>query len=712
MVKAHLRAAVAACLVSAGFAPAQPAEPSTPPPGAPPAAAEVVVSATKVDEDPAQIAAAVSVVKGSELRRSGARTVAETIQDVVGVDTGNGSDDGPRMANIGLWGLKEFDALLVTVDGAPVGGPFNPSLSQIPVEDVERIEIVRGPQGTLYGVSAFAGMIQVFTRHAAAGGTVRLGGGSFGDANASASWGGGDSNGVSYRVFGSLAAGAGWQDRTDSNVNRLTVTAGKSWGAARLDGTLTVYRDSAYFGSPLPVEAGKPVAGFETDRNYAVGGARLDHQVVSFTSNASIPLSGTLKLENTLGVVRDEQTQIRSFVGESDGVTASASGASLRPLEKTVFDDVRFVGELKAAGLHRLVAGTALTWGRTSADGTGFDFDLLVGPSPVVPDVSDVPVGDDRSYTDRRTFWGFYANDEWTPTPRLTVTAGARYDLTEETLSASFQETGTPAPETSKVRRSDGKLSGGVSALFRIVTAPRGILDEANVYVSARSNFKPAAPNLSEAEDARILLPETARAGEAGLKTRWASGQVEVDLSLFHMTFENMVVGTLGADGHPNLVNAGEERFQGAEVSGVLRPRALPGLALAAGYAHHDATFVRFSFLTPDGTLRVVDGKRLELVPRDLWNVRLGYSPETGPGAFVAVRHQGIRPLTRRNTFYAEAFYETDAGLSWAFRRGGLSVVARNLGDSRHYVADSEIGDGQLYVAAPRRFLAEASIRF
>jgi hypothetical protein len=50
------------------------------------------------------------------------------------------------------------------------------------------------------------------------------------------------------------------------------------------------------------------------------------------------------------------------------------------------------------------------------------------------------------------------------------------------------------------------------------------------------------------------------------------------------------------------------------------------------------------------------EGERLELVPRDLWNVRLGYSPETGPGAFVAVRHQGIRPLTRRNTFNTEAF--------------------------------------------------------
>ena len=712
MSQALFRAVLAACLATAGLAPAQTAAPSTPEPGAPPAAADVVVSATKVDELPAQVAASVSVVRGDDLRRSGARTVAEALQDVVGVDTGNGSDDGPRMANIGLWGLKEFDALLVTVDGTPVGGPFNPSLTQIPVEDVERIEIVRGPQGTLYGVSAFAGMVQVFTRRGATGGTATLGGGSYGDAHVSASWGGSDARGVSWRVFGSLAAGAGWQDRTDSNVNRLAVTAGKSWGAVRVDGTLTVYRDTAYFGSPLPVEAGKPVPGFESDRNYAVGDARLDHQVTAFTSNATVPLTGTLKLENTLGYVHDEQNQIRSFVGESDGFTATASGTSLRPLETTFYDDVRLVGELSAAGLHRFVAGTALTWGRTSAAGTGFDFELLVGPSPVVPDVSDVPVGDVRSFTDRRTFWGVYANDEWTPTPRLTVTAGARYDLTAENLSASIQETGTAAPEGSKDEASEGKLSGGVSALYRIVAAPRGILDEANVYVSARSNFKPAAPNLAEAEEARILLPETARAGEAGLKTRWASGQVELDLSLFHMTFENMVVGTLGADGNPSLVNAGEERFQGAEVSGSWRPRSLPGLALAAGYAHHDATFVHFSFLTPDGTLRVVDGKRLELVPRDLWNVRLGYSPETGPGAFVAVRHQGIRPLTRRNTFYAEAFYETDAGLSWAFRRGGLSVVARNLGDSRHYVADSEIGDGQLYVAAPRRFLAEASIRF
>ena len=51
------------------------------------------------------------------------------------------------------------------------------------------------------------------------------------------------------------------------------------------------------------------------------------------------------------------------------------------------------------------------------------------------------------------------------------------------------------------------------------------------------------------------------------------------------------------------------------------------------GYAHHDARFVHFSFLTPDGELRVVDGKRLELAPRDLWNFGVAYSPSLGPGA-------------------------------------------------------------------------------
>ncbi len=682
-------------------------------PAQPRATAEVVVSATKTPEDPVEVAAPVSVVSGEELRRRGTRTVAEALQDVVGLDTGNGSDNGAHLAKIGLWGLKEFDALLVTVDGVPIGGPFNPSLSQINVEDIDRIEIVRGPQGSLYGVSAFAGMIQVFTRRpegAALAGSVA--GGSFSERRGTLRWTRATRSDLRLGVSGSMTRGNGWQDRTDFASDRLTVSAQKKWDRTALDLSLVTYRDTNFFGSPLPVDAGNPLPGFDPDRNYAISGARLDHHVYSLNANFATPITSRLKFENTLGVARDNQISVRSFVTDATGSAAVATGTSLKPVETTVFDDARLVSEFEAAGSHRLVGGAAVTWGRTTAAGTGFRFNLRITPEPLVPRLEDVPANDRRSLADRRTFVGLYVNDAWTPISRLTFSGGVRYDITSESLRASQQDVGPATPVEARDSRRDSQFSGGLSALFRILERPSGPLSIANMYVSAKSNFKPAAPNLSEAASARILEPERTRSGEIGLKTRWFDRTLSFDVTLFHMIFENLVVGVRSPAGQPALTNAGEERFQGAELELHYLPAAAEGLSLSAGYAHHDARFIRFSFFNAEGNLRVVDGKRLELVPRDLWNVGLAYAPALGPGGFIAARHQNRRPLNRRNTFFTDSFFETDAGASWDFRWGRLAVVGRNLGDSRHYIADSEIGDSQFYVAPPRRFSAELTVRF
>jgi outer membrane receptor protein involved in Fe transport len=698
-------------LLVAGAARAQTSQ-SSQTPQIPTSSENVVVSATKVPQDPVQVPGAVSVVTGEQLQQRGARTLADALQDVVGLDTGNGSDNGSRVPNAGLWGLKEFDALLFTVDGVPVGGPFNPSLTQIPIENIERIEIVRGPQGTLYGVSAFAGMIQVFTRHGTSGGSVHIGGGSFSDRYGNANYTAALGSDFTLRAFGSIARGNGWQDRTDVSTDRFSVSGEKKWGSTVLDVNLAAYRDTQHFGSPLPVNGGQPMPGFEIDRNYAVDGARLDHRVYSLFSNLSVPLSRIWRFENTLGLSHDDQISVRSFIDSSDGKTAQATGVSLKPLENTVYDDARAVAEFEAAGKHRLVGGAAITWGRTTADGHGFDFELHLGPPPVVPALGDIPPGDNRSFRDERTFFGLYVNDEWTPIPSLTFTGGARYDNVSETLHVFQQEIGTPSPDIVDDSKHDGQWSGGLSALFRAVDFPSGTVNAVNLYVSARSAFKPAAPNLSEAESAKILEPERTRSGELGVKTRWFNSTLSFDVSLFHMIFENLVVSVPDINGEPSLTNAGSERFQGMELQASYLPPFAEGFSLAAGYAHHDARYMTFSFFTPDGEPRVVDGKRLELVPRDLWNVGLSYSRGKGPGAFVAVRHQSQRPLNRRNTFYTDPFYETDAGVSWNFSSFRLAVVGRNLGDDRHYVSDSEIGDSQFYVAAPRRFTAELTMRF
>ncbi len=717
--RGYLRAAAisaAALLCHSGTALPQQASPAvtpTPTPAAPPVSETVVVSASRGPEIETEIPGEVTVITGEQLRRENVTNLADAIQNVMGLDTGMGSDNGPRQPNVGLWGLKEFDALLFMVDGVPVGGPFNPSLSQINIDDIDHIEIVKGPQGTLYGVSAFAGMIQVFTKSATPGTTASLAGGSFSNGRVAASTTI-PIGAATLRLFGSFERAEGWQDRTDYKDDR---------GGFRLDAPLSgggkvsvvydMFRNTQFFGSPLPVDppTGETIPGFQIDRNYEPVGARLDHRVYSLTASTSVPLNASTMLENVLGLARDDQISIRSFIGEVEGNDAAAEGVSLKPHESDVYDDLHLVTTFEAAGHHRLVGGAAITWGRMTAAGYGFDFDLQIDPV-IVPNMNAIAPGDHRSFNDRRTFGGFYVNDEWTPVPFLTITAGARYDLTSETLFETVQEVTDSEPTVSRDSKSFDQWSGGGSILARIVKDQSGFVNDLNLYFAKKTAFKPAAPNLTEAESAEILQPERTVSEEVGIKTRWLDRQISFEASAFHMIFKNLVVSILGQNGEPELVNAGEERFQGAEFEVGYHPAGLPDFSFLAGYAHHDARYVTFSFIDPDEGLLVADGQRLELTPRDLWNATASYHPVSGLGAWAAVRHQNRRPFDKINEAYMPSFFEYDIGASYSLGMARLSVVGRNLGDSRHYVAESEIGDAQLYVAPRRRFLAELSLRF
>jgi outer membrane receptor protein involved in Fe transport len=674
---------------------------------------EVVISATRTSRDATSVPNGMSIVTGAELRRRGTHTLSDAIQDLAGVDTGNGSDNGMRLPNIGLWGLKEFDALLITLDGVPVGGPFNPSLSQIPIEDLDHIEIVKGPQGTLYGTSAFAGMIQAFSRDGELDrGHLSLGGGSFSDFHGGAGFAKTSSNGTSLRLSASGLKMDGWQDRTGSHVGRGAVALSRNVGAGHMGLNVVGYDDKQDWGTPLPYDAGEIVPGFEIDRNYAVDGANLEHKVIGATHQTSYPLKSSLKFENTVSYTHDDQTSLRSFIGEVSNDTVASEGVFLEPTEQSFYEDARVVSHFKASGLHELVGGAAVTWGRTEASGIGFDFEQLLSNYTTPDGKDDVPVGDHRSFDDHRTFLGVYLHDDWTPVERFTLGGGGRYDHVSETLDASGQEVGGPL-ETAHDSQTQGAWSGDLTALVRLAPpSEEPQKDVANLYASWKSSFKPAAPNLTEAESAEILDPERSHSIEVGFKARALDRQLSFNASIFRMDFENMVVSILGAGGTPALTNAGSERFKGGEVDMALSPRALKHATLTAGYAHHDARFVEFTFVTPDGEFRDVSGKQLELVPRNMFNLKLDYMPAKGLGGFVAARYQGERPFNRRNTFFADAYTEWDAGASFNMGPAMLVVTGRNLGDSRHVVSESDIGDSQFYVAPPRRITAEVTTQF
>src|SRR4051812_46544763 len=143
----------------------------------------VEVTTSKIAEPVDQTPAMITVISGEELRARGVQDLRTALSLVAGVDIAPGGDAGPAGSVPGMWGLREFDAFLLVVDGVPAGGAFNPALTTLDLTDVDRIEVLRGAAPVMYGATSFVGVIHVIHREAGAPGrTVSL-------------WGGNDSSG-------------------------------------------------------------------------------------------------------------------------------------------------------------------------------------------------------------------------------------------------------------------------------------------------------------------------------------------------------------------------------------------------------------------------------------------------------------------------------------------------------------------------------------
>ena len=127
---------------------------------------EVVVTATRTEKDPDDVTQTVSVVKGEEIRRSGATDVATAIQNAAGVHISGYGTPG-SVESLKMRGAYSSQ-VLVLLNGIRMNssrdGGFDLSLIPVAVEDIERIEIVRGPASALYGSDAVGGVINVITK--------------------------------------------------------------------------------------------------------------------------------------------------------------------------------------------------------------------------------------------------------------------------------------------------------------------------------------------------------------------------------------------------------------------------------------------------------------------------------------------------------------------------------------------------------------------
>ena len=124
----------------------------------------VVVTANRTAITVADPLAAVEIIDRSEIERSTARSLPELLRGRAGITLVNQGGLG-KLSTLFLRGT-ESDHTLFLIDGIRVGSPTSglTSLQDLPLSQIERIEIVRGPRSSLYGADALGGVVQVFTR--------------------------------------------------------------------------------------------------------------------------------------------------------------------------------------------------------------------------------------------------------------------------------------------------------------------------------------------------------------------------------------------------------------------------------------------------------------------------------------------------------------------------------------------------------------------
>jgi iron complex outermembrane recepter protein len=232
-----------------------------------------VTTVSKKEQKLSQVGAAVFVITQEDIRRSGAMNIPDLLRTVPGIHVAQ------LDANIWAISIRGFtdrygDKVLVLIDGRSVYSPLTSGVNwdqqDVPLEDIDRIEVIRGPGGTVWGANAVNGVINIITKSAerTQGGLVSVGGGSRESAEGLLQYGGTIGHKGTYRAFGSYGKIGNLPSASGENVadgwHKLHTGVRSDWDLSSRD-SMTVQGDlfqsrerqplDTLFSNELPREA-------------------------------------------------------------------------------------------------------------------------------------------------------------------------------------------------------------------------------------------------------------------------------------------------------------------------------------------------------------------------------------------------------------------------------------------------------------------------
>jgi iron complex outermembrane receptor protein len=691
-------------------------------------APDVVVTARRQVEKAQDVPIALSVVSGDTLERRGGYTLPDIQAQTPSLTAYNSN---PRNSSVGIRGIGVSSAsdgldtsVGVYVDNIYLG---RPGMALADLIDIDRVEVLRGPQGTLFGRNNSAGVLNITTRQPefTFGATAEVSGGNYNYNQERVSITGPIvDNVLAFRI-------TGFNTRRDGVLDNLTTgVAGNSVGRAGVraqllakptanltlrliadysneDDTCCVSSTKLVLPGSLSVTTARtlqaleilgytPTRSLDYTLNNSPQNMKTDQKGVSFQADWNLGFA-------TLTSISAWRYWHFNPLQDSDGTPLDVIQVNVAQTKDNQLSQElrlssgpgRFNWQVGAYLFHQVLRDHFIL-NQFGEDASNFytTYARLSNPNAAAITIAPGSQYLDDVYTTSDSVAGF-GQVNYELTSQLTLTAGIRYTHDKRYGRSDTSTVGTPYAATSIPFHYDASVDD--NNVSYLATVSYKITPDVLFYTTYSTGYKGSGLNLNSAVSAGtplVLSPEKTRSWETGLKTELFNHAVTFNIDGYWENLSGLQANVVPSNGNRSyLANVGNVRARGVEIDGSWRVN--PNLTIDANGSYNDATYTAYhNAPCPVGVTGICDltGKPLYQAPKWIANAAIDYHVDLGALRPYVLAQYSYRSSTfgtvddgPYSVINAYGLFNFRVGTSFNHGRYDVSAWVNNAFDKKYF---------------------------